>query len=106
MRLAIMMALQTAPVAGPPVPLDLRPVRPAPVQTPCGEPDDHGDIVVCGRARDADRLPPFDPTRYAEKPIRANTTIGKARVSAEAEQGSLPNGQSAPRAMLRLKLPF
>ena len=76
------------------------------MQTPCGEPDDDGDIVVCGRATNANRLPRLDPTLYAEKPIRANTTIGKARVSAEAEQGSLPNGQSAPRAMLRLKLPF
>jgi len=106
MRLAIIMALQAAPVAGPPLPPELRPVRPAPVQTPCGAPDDRGDIVVCGRTKDAARLPRLDDLRYAEKPIRANMAIGKARLSAEAEQGSLPGGQSAPRAMMRLKLPF
>lgn len=108
MRLAILMALQAAPVAGPPIPADLRPVKPAPVPAsrPCGTPDDRGDIVVCGRRSDANRLPRLDDTRYAERPLRATTTLGKARLSAEAEQGSLPGGQSAPRAMLRLKMPF
>lgn len=108
MRLAIMMALQAAPVAGPPLPAELRPVKPAstPDAVPCGTPDRRGDIVVCGRAAGADRLQRLDETRYAERPIRAATTLGKTRLSAEAEQGSLPGGQSAPRAMLRLKMPF
>ncbi len=103
MRLAMMVALQ---VAGPPVPADLRPAKPAAAAVPCGEPDAAGDVVVCGRGRDADRLRPVDPDRYADKPVRAATRIGNARLVAEAEQGTLPNGQSAPRAMLRLKLPF
>jgi hypothetical protein len=108
MRLAIMMALQAAPVAGPPLPAELRPTRPVPgpEAVPCGTPDQRGDIVVCGRAAGANRLPRLDETRYAERPVRAATTVGKARLSAEAEQGSLPGGQSAPRAMLRLKMPF
>ena len=104
MRLAMMMAMQA--VSGPPVPADLRPVKPAPVATPCNQPDDHGDIVVCARARDADRLPRLDGSRYADTPVRAATTIGRVGLVAEAEQGTLPNGQSSPRAMLRLKLPF
>ena len=104
MRLAVMMAVQA--VAGPPLPVDLRPVRPTPVATPCGESDESGDIVVCGRARAADRLPRLDESKYANKPVRATTRIGKVGVAAVAEQGTLPNGQSSPRAMLRLKLPF
>ncbi|MCP3735999.1 5'-nucleotidase [Sphingomonas sp. RP10(2022)] len=104
MRLAIVMAVQA--MAGPPVPADLRPAKPALPAVPCGETDARGDIVVCARARNADRLPRLDADRYAQQPIRAATGIGKVRVSAEAEQGTLPNGQSSPRAMLRLKLPF
>ncbi|MCU6455626.1 5'-nucleotidase [Sphingomonas sp. A2-49] len=106
-RMAMALALQAAPVAGPPVPAELRPARaPAPA-VPCGSRDDGGDIVVCARARDADRLRPVAEGTYARRPLRAETGVaGKLRVAAEAEQGVLPNGQSAPRAMMRLKLPF
>jgi hypothetical protein len=104
MRLTMMMAMQA--VAGPPLPAELRAVRPTPVAMPCGEPDDRGDIVVCGRARVADRLARLDEGRYAGKPVRATTRIGNVGVAAVAEQGTLPNGQTSPRAMLRLKLPF
>lgn len=106
MRLAFLMALQAAPVAGPPLPVELRPIKPLADASRCGEPDDAGEIVVCGRARDSDRLPRLDTDRYARAPMRASTAIGKVRMAAEAEQGALPNGQSSPRAMLRLKLPF
>ena len=108
MRLAMMMAMQA--VAGPPLPADMRPVKPAAApgtpQPACGAPDADGTIVVCGRRADANRLRPVDDTRYAERPVRARTTIGKAAVSGEAEQGALPNGMSSPRAMLKLKVPF
>ena len=105
MRLAMMMAVQA--FAGPPVPIELRPVKPLAMATPCGEPDDSGDIVVCARARGADRLPPVDADRYAGRPVRAETgLVGKVRMSAAAEQGTLPNGQSSPRAMLHFKMPF
>ena len=77
-----------------------------PPSAPCGEPDEAGDIVVCARDRNADRLKPVDAQRYADKPVRAATRVGRIGLSAEAEQGALPNGQSAPRAMLRLKMPF
>ncbi len=106
MRLAMIMAMQVGQVAGPPLPVEMRPVKPTPVATPCGEPDERGDIVVCGRSPSADRLPRIDSSRYAERPVRARTTIGGIGVAAEAEQGTLPNGQSSPRAMLKLKLPF
>ena len=104
MRLAMMMAIQT--VAGPPIPVEMRPVKPTPVATPCNQPDAQGDIVICARPSSANRLERMDPDRYAATPLRAATTVGKARLVAEAEQGVLPNGQSSPRAMLRLKLPF
>ncbi|GAA0672289.1 hypothetical protein FHT00_001753 [Sphingomonas insulae] len=105
MRLAMMMAMQA--ISGPPIPPELRPVKPTPVATPCGEPDAGGDIVVCARARGADRLGPIDTDRHAARPLRAETgLIGSIRMSAAAEQGTLPNGQSAPRAMLHLKMPF
>ena len=105
MRLAMMMAVQA--VSGPPIPADLRPVKPTPVSTPCGEPAANGDIVVCARARDADRLPRIDPDRYAGRPVRAETgLVGKMRMSAAAEQGTLPNGQSSPRAILHFRMPF
>jgi len=114
MRLAMMVAMQAAqavpiagPIAGPPLPIELRPVRPAPVATPCGQPDDKGDIVICGRSSDGNRIGRLDPGRYGGKRVRAETrVIGQLRVAAEAEQGSLPNGQSSPRAMVRLKLSF
>lgn len=105
MPLAVIMAMQAA-VAGPPVPADLRPSRPATVSPRCGEPDAAGDIVVCARNPDGNRIGRLDPDAYKEKPIRATGKVGKGTLSAEAEQGSLPSGQSAPRAMLRLKLPF
>ncbi len=106
MRMALMMAMQTAQVAGPPLPAELRPVKPLPVETPCDQPDADGTIVVCARRSDADRLAAVDPDRYAQKPIRAATRIGNVRLSGEAEQGVLPNGMSSPRAMIRLKMPF
>lgn len=105
MRLVVLMAMQAA-VAGPPLPAELKPAKPAAPSTPCGETDGRGEIIVCGRAKDAYRLPRIDQDRYAERPVRAETGIGRARVGVEAEQGTLPNGQSSPRAMLRLKLPF
>lgn len=108
MRLAMMMAIQA--VAGPPLPADMRPVKPAPApdapKVACGEADASGAIVICGRPVDADRLRAVDATRYAEKPIRARTTIGKVAVSGEAEQGTLPNGMSSPRAMVKFRMPF
>jgi len=104
MRLAMMMTVQA--IAGPPLPAELRPVRPTPAATPCNQPDAAGDIVVCGRAAGGNRLERLDPARYAERPIRARTTIGKVAASAAAEQGGLPDGRSAPRAMLRFRLPF
>ena len=106
MRLAVMMALQSLPVAGPPLPADMRPVAPATAAVPCGTEDARGDIVVCGRDRTADRLPRLDPTRYAERPIRARTTIGTVDMAAQDEQGTMPDGKSAPRAMLHFKTKF
>ena len=105
--MAMALAMQAAQVAGPAVPAELRPApTPAPAAR-CGDPDDDGDIVVCARGRDADRLRPVDDRAYARRPLRAETgVVGKLRMAAEAEQGVLPNGQSAPRAMVRLKLPF
>lgn len=62
MRLAMMMAMQA--VAGPPLPADMRPVKPAPApdapKATCGEPDADGTIVICGRPVDANRLRPVD----------------------------------------------
>lgn len=114
MRLAMSMAMsmaiqvgQAAQIAGPPLPAEMRPARPAPVARPCGELDEKGDIVICGRSQDGNRIGRIDPDRYAGKPVRAETgVIGQLRVAAEAEQGTLPNGQTSPRAMVRLKLPF
>lgn len=113
MRLAMMMAMQAVPVSGPPTPPDLLVTRITPrscrqqaaADTATG---DEADVVVCGRASDADRLPRIDPDRYADTPLpRAETTVvGKLRIAAEAEQGVLPNGQTSPRAMLKFKLPF
>lgn len=108
MRLVMMMAMQA--VAGPPLPAEMRPARPAPAPdaatVACGQPDADGTIVICARPVDADRLRPVDPARYAETPIRARTTIGKVAVSGEAEQGALPNGMSSPRATVKFKVPF
>jgi hypothetical protein len=107
MLFAMVVAVQSAEVAGPPVPADLRPAKLRVAARSCGEPDESGDIVVCARAKDTDRLPRIDPNRYVQAPPRAETELlGKARLSLEAEQGTLPNGQSSPRAMVRLKMPF
>jgi hypothetical protein len=101
-----MVALQAAQVAGPPAPADLTLKKPLPAALRCGEPDESGDIVICARGKEANRLPKL-PDRYVRVPARAETRIfGNARLSVEAEQGSLPSGQSSPRAMVRLKLPF
>jgi hypothetical protein len=103
--LAVLM--QSAPVAGPPLPAELRPATaPSPTRR-CGEADRDGDILVCARDREAYRLRPLKGGPAPAAPLRAETgVVGKLRVAAEAEQGVLPNGQSSPRAMLRLKLPF
>lgn len=107
MRLVLMMVIQATQVVGPPIPKDPPPVKLVAATAPCGEPAENGDIVVCGRAKDADRLPRIDADRYVEAPVRAETGLfGKARVSLEAEQGSLSNGQTSTRAMVRLKMPF
>ena len=107
MRLAMMMAMQAAPISGPPVPPDLLPLRITPPT--CREQAARtagDDILVCGRTAASDRLPRLQGDRYEDKPVRATTTIGMVGVAAVAEQGTLPYGQSSPRAMLRLKLPF
>lgn len=81
MRTAIMLALQATQVAGPPTPADLTPKKPLPVAIRCGEPDESGDIVICARGKDANRLPQL-PDRYVRVPARAETRVfGNARLS-------------------------
>ena len=107
MPIVIILAMQTAQVAGPPLPAELKPVKLRAAAQSCGDFDESGDIVVCAPAKDTKRLPKIDRDRYVQKPPRAETRVpGVGRLSLEAEQGTLPNGHTSPRAMVRLKVPF
>jgi hypothetical protein len=66
-----------------------------------------GEVVVCGRGdvQDRFRLRPAEDPRFADRPVRAETSIGNAKLRAHGEQGSV-GGFTSPRAMVTLSWPF
>lgn len=98
----VMIALQTGAVAGPVLPVP----RKAPTARRCPPDDGGGDVVVCGRSSDADRIgtipdysaPMTLPRARAEIPV-----VGA--VSAEVEQADV-GGTPSKRAMIRLTIPL
>lgn len=101
----IALLLLQATVAGPVLEKRSR-VAPA---VRCGTAGPDGEIVVCAKTQEEFRLKPLSDRYRADDPAlpRAETSIlgGKARVAADAEQGSV-GGFPTNRAMVRLKMPF
>ncbi len=111
MYLSLMMLLQ-AGVAGPPdvttsanigPGFDLHKLSAVP---DCPKPV-AGEIVVCASvdAQSTFRLRPLPPDP-GDAPLKAETQIGKAKLSAEAESATLSGGTISNRAMVRVKIPF
>ena len=107
MRLALLLALQTAPQApggAPAFEFDLAKVKPS---DPCESGGRGSDIVVCGRRPRGD----YDIEKWARifgtEPLVAETSIGRgATVRAYGESVAMPGGQVSKRAMVGIKLPF
>ena len=98
----VMIALQTGAVAGP--------VLPAPRRTPtarrCPPDDGGGDVVVCGRSPDEDRIGTIPDYSAPMTLPKARTEIsGVGTLSAETEQGDV-GGIPSKRAMIRLTIPL
>jgi hypothetical protein len=109
---AVLLAQAAAPADGRSVPARDAPRLDRPLagaQGRCDTPDGY-DIVVCGRRGDAEsrhRLPQVGEAGEAPALPQAEIGLfGSVRGAIEAEQGSLPDGRSAPRAMVRVKVPF
>jgi hypothetical protein len=115
MALTLMLALQAA---GQPLPsgtgaadFDLARLRPA-SPDPCRG-QNASEIVVCGRreAGDVYRLKEM-PRTFEEKPLRAETSLGKDATGVDATAGvyvdsvTMPDGQISKRATIKIKLPF
>lgn len=103
----MILTLLQAAVAGPVLPKEQ--VRVTPVECRQRAADHPDDILVCAPAPDQFRLKKL-PDRYsADAPAlpKAETSIfgGKAKLAGETEQGDNPSAP-APRAMIRLKVPF
>lgn len=98
----LMVGLQAAGPPAPVTPMKLQIAKPCPAAT------ETGDIVVCARSNEADRLRPL-PEKYVRRdgPPKAEVRVfGDAKLAAEAEQGADAQGGPINRAMIRLKLPF
>lgn len=88
-------------VSGPPA-LDLKPFR---APRPCRPSAPGEDIVVCARPGDEYRLKALPPLAGGAALPKAEVGVGKAKVAAETEQGSV-GGFPSNRIMLRLKRQF
>lgn len=101
MRSLPLLILLIQAVAGPQLPAAPRPRsdKPCPLVVTA-------DVVVCGREDDRFRLPRLPDQKERDGLGRAETSIGPARIAAEAEQVALPGGQQSKRLMMRLKLPI
>ena len=102
MLVLLLIAVQAGPPApaAPPARIDLRPLA-----TPqrCSSGGD-GEIVVCARPRDSDRLAKI-PERYVEPRLRPEVRVLGGKASARAEQRGTLSG-SAPALMFDFTLPF
>lgn len=97
---ALMIAPQAAPPPTAPARIDLtRPATPA----GCGSAAD-GEILVCARPRDADRLPRI-PERYIDAKLRPEIGVLGGKASVRAEQRATLAG-SAPALMFNFTIPF
>ncbi|HYW14726.1 MAG TPA: hypothetical protein VE891_01040 [Allosphingosinicella sp.] len=107
MRLALLLALQSAPPApaGPlPIDFDLARVKPA---NPCETGGGSSGIVVCGRRPNGD----YDMEKwervFATKPLVAEKSIGpNATAAVYVESVTMPGGQVSKRAMVGIKVKF
>lgn len=99
MLLALLIALQAAPVAGPAAALSPRLAATRPCRS-----EVEGEVVVCGRASDAFRLGPL-PDRYEPRAARAELDLGSGKLAPEVEQGSI-GGIPTNRIMLRFRIPL
>jgi hypothetical protein len=106
MSLALLLALQSAPPAERPLPIDfdLAQVKPA---DPCKTGGAGSDIVVCGRRPSGD----FDYEKWERvfrtEPLVAEKAIGPgAVVRAYVESVAMPDGQVSKRAMVGVKVGF
>lgn len=104
--LALMLMVQTIPVPSPqPVVGPILPKLPGAAEPGCQRSDD--DIVVCGKTDNEQyRLRPIGPPPNSRVMPPATIPIGQGTADLRAVQRALPNGASAPAAMVTLKLPF
>lgn len=98
----VMIALQTGAVAGPVLPLP----RKASTARRCPPDDSGGDVVVCGRSSDADRIGTVpDYSRPMTLPKARTEIAGVGTLSAETEQADV-GGSPSKRGMIRLTIPL
>jgi hypothetical protein len=99
--LLLQAATSVAPSAMAPGDRLLHPVEPSTCHPSANE------IVVCGKDKDAYRLPKAGP--LPDDPILPKAEwklFGDATMNVHGEQRSLPQGASAPAAMVTIKIPF
>ena len=107
MRLALLLALQSAPLApaGPPaIDFDLAKVKPADL---CETGAGGSDIVVCGRRPRGD----YDLEKWERvfrtKPLVAERSIGPGTTAGiYLDSVAMPGGQVSKRALVGIKLGF
>ena len=64
------------------------------------------EIVVCGRRKN-DEIVVRDGAGLEGKPLKAEVKLpGGATLDMHAEQHTMPDGRSAPAAMVRVTIPF
>ena len=107
MRLALLLALQTAPQAPalpPALEFDLAKVKPS---DPCESGGGGSDIVVCGRRPRGD----YDIEKWARifaaEPLVAEKGIGPgSTIGAYIDSVPMPGGQISKRALVGIKVKF
>ena len=63
-------------------------------------------IVVCGRGAKSDVIVVKNPAQFEMGPLRAETRFLGGMLDVHGEQHALPDGRSAPAAMVRFRIPF
>jgi hypothetical protein len=73
---------------------------------PCGD-SEGNEIVVCGKRAKAMDIHTADPSIFQEKPLRAETALPfGGTIDLHGEQRTILGGQSAPAAVVTVKIPF
>ena len=76
------------------------------VRDPLADPLEPGEILVCGRRGQGQRLETLAPPPGVHPPRPLGVDVAGGRLGPAMQQAAMPNGRISNRIMIQFKLPF